>query len=191
MKSSIVNRLNVPFLLLVVLLSVAASAIASDAPRVPRNTLAATEKTLDDSFNKLWSDNPFVVLGPTRGVYLEGYGAVFTAEVNVVAGPLIGIMMPPVTKDDIAVHKQRKIVRIPELKKALEKALAVTASSPEMAAVPSDQQIVLVAFLSHFPWEDIDGLPSQIMVQGTKGKLMEAQRQGGAALEAAIQAVQF
>ena len=188
MKISILKRLTVPFLLLLV---VAASAIASDAPRVPRSTLAAMEKKLDDSFNKLWSDNPFVVLGPTRGVYLEGYGAVFTAEVNLVAGRPIGIMMPPMTKEDIAMHKQRKIARIPELKKALEKALAVTASSPEMAVVPPDEQIVLVAFLSHFPWEDLDGLPAQIMVQGSKKKLIEAQRQGGAALEAAIHAAQF
>ncbi len=75
--------LAVPFLLLVV----AASAIASDAPRVPRTTLAAAEKSLDNRFAGLWSDNPFVMLGPTRGVYLEGYGAVFTAEVNLVAGP--------------------------------------------------------------------------------------------------------
>jgi hypothetical protein len=187
MKISILQRLTVPFLLLVV----AASAIAGDAPRVPRNTLAATEKKLDNSFTKLWSDNPFVVLGPTRGVYLEGYGAVFTAEVNLVAGPIIGIITPPMTKQDIAQHKQRKIARIPELKKALEKALADTAASPEMAAVPPDQQIVLVAFLSHFPWEDLDGLPAQIVMQGTKKQLVDAQHLGGAALEAAIHAAQF
>jgi len=187
MKISFLKRFLVPFLLLVI----AASAIAGDTPRVPRNTLAATEKKLDDSFTKLWSDNPFVVLGRTRGVYLEGYGAVFTAEVNLVAGPIIGLMLPPMTKQDIATHKQRKIARIPELKKALEKALADTAASPEMAVVPPDQQIVLVAFLSHFPWEDLEGLPAQIMMQGSKKKLMEAQREGGAALEAAIQAAQF
>src|SRR3984885_14505505 len=105
MKITFWNRLTVPFLLLVV----AASAIASDAPRVPRSTLAATEKKLDDNFKQLWSDNPFVVLGPTRGVYLEGYGAVFTAEVNVVAGPMLGIMTPPMTKQDIAQHRLKKI----------------------------------------------------------------------------------
>src|ERR1700681_618991 len=120
MKISTLKILTVPFLLLVV----AASAIAVDAPRVPRNTVALTEKSLDDRFNRLWSDNPFVVLGPTRGIYLEGYGAVFTAEVNLVAGPTIGILTPSMTKQDIAQHKQKKVARIPELRKALEKALA-------------------------------------------------------------------
>lgn len=177
----------VPFLLLVV----AASAIASDAPRVPRTTLAAAEKSLDNRFAGLWNDNPFIMLGPTRGVYLEGYGAVFTAEVNLVAGPQISILMQSATKQSIADHRQKKLARIPELRKAMAKALADTAASPEMAAVPPDEQIVLVAFLSHFPWEDLTGVPSQIMMQGSKKKLMDAQREGGAALEASIQAVQY
>jgi hypothetical protein len=73
----------------------------------------------------------------------------------------------------------------------MEKALADTAASPAMAAVPPDEQIVLVAFLSHFPWEDLGGMPSQIMMQGSKKKLLEAQSKGGAALEASIQAVQY
>ena len=179
--------LAVPFLLLVV----AASAIASDAPRVPRTTLAAAEKSLDNRFAGLWNDNPFIMLGPTRGVYLEGYGAVFTAEVNLVAGPQITIIMQAPTKQSIAEHRQKKLARIPELKKAMEKALAETAASPAMAAVPPDEQIVLVAFLSHFPWEDLSGVPSQIMMQGSKKKLMDAQREGGAALQASIQAVQY
>ncbi len=187
------NHLTVPFLLAVpfFLLVVAASAIASDAPRVPRTTLAAAEKSLDNRFAGLWSDNPFIMLGPTRGIYLEGYGAVFTAEVNLVAGPQISIIMQSATKQSIAQHRQKKIDRIPELRKAMAKALADTAASPEMAAVPPDEQIVLVAFLSHFPWEDLSGVPSQIMMQSSKKKLMEAQPKGGAALEASIQAVQY
>jgi hypothetical protein len=187
------NHLSVPFLLATpfLLLVVAASAIASDAPRVPRTTLAAAEKNLDNRFAGLWSDNPFIMLGPTRGVYLEGYGAVFTAEVNLVAGPQISILTPSMTKASISQHRLKKIERIPELKKAMEKALADTAASPAMASVPPDEQIVLVAFLSHFPWEDLTGVPSQIMMQGSKKKLMEAQREGSAALEASIRAVQY
>jgi hypothetical protein len=187
------NHLSVPFLLATpfLLLVVAASAIASDAPRVPRTTLAAAEKNLDNRFAGLWSDNPFIMLGPTRGVYLEGYGAVFTAEVNLVAGPQISILTPSMTKASISQHRLKKIERIPELKKAMAKALADTAASPAMASVPPDEQIVLVAFLSHFPWEDLTGVPSQIMMQGSKKKLMEAQREGGAALEASIRAVQY
>src|SRR6202521_1232739 len=147
MKISTLKILTVPFLLLVV----AASAIAVDAPRVPRNTVALTEKSLDDRFNKLWSDNPFVVLGPTRGVYLEGYGAVFTAEVNLVIAP-IGLMHPTLTKEEMVVYRQKKLDRIPQLKKTLRDALVSTATS--LGTVPSEEQITIVAFLSRYPWED-------------------------------------
>ena len=133
--------LAVPFLVL----TVAASAIASDAPRVPRTTLAAAEKSLDTRFAGLWSDNPFIMLGPTRGIYLEGYGTVFTAEVNLVAGPQIGILTPSMTKQSIAQHRQKKIDRIPELKKAMLKALADTAASPEMAAAVNNAVTKAVA----------------------------------------------
>jgi hypothetical protein len=195
------NLSTVPFLLALVAAGSApvvaappvppVQAPASETPRVGRNMIAAAEKNIDNRFTRLWDDNPFVVLGPTRGVYLEGYGAVFTAEINLVAGPVLGIMTPPRTLDDIARHKQKKIARIPELKKALQQALVELAASPEMAAVPPDQQIVLVAFLSHYPWEDLSGLPAEIMMQGSKEKLAEALHAGGASLTAAIQAVQF
>ena len=168
-----------------------AQASASDTPRVGRSMIAAAEKNIDNRFTRLWDDNPFVVLGPTRGVYLEGYGAVFTAEINLVAGPVLGIMTPPRTLDDISKHKQKKVARLPELRKALQQALAELAASPEMAAVPPDQQIVMVAFLSHYPWEDLAGLPAEIMMQGPKQKLTEALHAGGASLAAAIQAAQF
>ena len=156
-----------------------------------RTMIASAEKNLDNRFTRLWDDNPFVVLGPTRGVYLEGYGAVFTVEVNLVQGPILGIMTPPRTLADISQHKQKKIARLPELRKALQQALVDLSASAEMANVPPDQQIVLVAFLSHYPWEDLAGLPAEIMMQGPKQKLTEALHAGGASLEAAIQFAQF
>ncbi len=71
------------------------------------------EKSLDNRISRLWQDNPFLLLGPTRGVYLEGYGAVFTAEVNLVANP-ISLMQATLTKEDIAKHRQKKLERIPD-----------------------------------------------------------------------------
>jgi len=178
--------------LLVTSAAVSASAAeAGDAPRVARGPIAIAEKNLDNRFLRLWDDNPVAVLGPSRGVYLDGYGAVFTLEVNLVAGPPMTLFNVQPTKDYIAKHKKSKIARIPDLKKELQKALADLAASKEMAAVPPDEQIVLVAFLSHYPFEDVSGLPAQLMVQGSKKKLIEARSAGGASLEAAIPAVQF
>ena len=185
------KTLLVSFLLAITAAVSASAAEASDAPRVARSTFAIAEKNLDNRFTRLWDDNPVAVLGPSRGVYLEGYGAVFTAEVNLVAGPPMTLFNVSATPEYKARHKQAKIARIPDLKKELQKALADLAASKEMAAVPVDEQIVLVAFLSHYPFEDLSGLPAQIMMQGSKKKLMEAKSAGGASLEAAIRAVQY
>lgn len=174
-------------------LSAAASASAaelSNTPRLARSAVANTEKILDNRFTRLWSDNLVPVLGPSRGVYLEGYGVVFTTEVNLVAGPPLTLFNPAITKEYAAQHKQTKMKRIPELKAEMQKALLDAAASKELAAMGPDEQIVLVAFLSHFPWEDLAGMPAQIMLQGSKKKLLEA-KSSGANLEAAIQATQF
>jgi hypothetical protein len=168
-----------PFLVL----AVALCAAAGDPPRVGRAAIAAIEKSLDERVTRLWDDNPFLLLGPTRGVYLEGYGAVFTTEVNLVASPT-GLMQPVLTKEGLARYHQKKAERVPQLEKALRQALAASAAS--LDPVPAQEQIVIVAFLSHYPWEDPAGLPVQLTVQAQKKKLLDAQRSGGAVLDAAI-----
>ena len=165
------------------LLGVALCATPGDLPRVSRATLAAMEKSLDDRVTRLWDDNPFLLLGTTRGVYLEGYGAVFTAEVNLVASPA-GLMHPVLTKDELERYRQKKVDRIPLLVKALRQALASSAAS--LDTVPAEEQIVIVAFLSHYPWEDPNGVRVQVTVQAQKKKLLEAQRAGAVAADAVI-----
>src|SRR5438093_11733173 len=102
--------LALPFLLLAVALSVT----ASDPPRVGRPMIAAMEKSLDDRVTRLWDDNPFVLLGPTRGVYLDGFGAVFTTEVNLATGPTM-LMQLRLPKEEVDRHRQRKLERLPQL----------------------------------------------------------------------------
>src|ERR1700732_4722237 len=111
--------LILPFLLL----AVAASTIASDTPRVSRDQLIAVEKSLDSRYTKLWDDVPVAVLGLTRGIYLEGYGAVMTSEVDLVAGPTLLFMRGPLNKDEVEKFRQKKIGRVPELRRAMRQAL--------------------------------------------------------------------
>jgi hypothetical protein len=170
------------------LLAVVFGLTAATAPRVSRTSLRAMEKSLDERISQLWKDVPYLVIGPTRGVYLEGYGAVFTAELNLVANPS-SLMHAAVDKGDIARTRQTKLERIPLLKKALREALVSTAAS--LDTVPADEQITIVAFITNYPWEDVSGIPGQVMVQAQKGKLLEAQRQGGAAVESVIRVSEY
>lgn len=173
------KNILLPLLLLVVVVSLT----AATAPRVGRATLVSVEKNLDDRISHLWDDNPYLLLGNTRGVYLENYGAVFTAEVDVVLNPT-SLMNANIRKEDVVKFHQKKLDRIPVLKKALREALASSAAS--LDTVPPDEQITIVAFLSHHNWEDMTGIPTQLTLQATRKALIEAHRSGPAALEAAV-----
>jgi hypothetical protein len=182
------KRLILPLLVLAMSASsVFPADTAGVTPRVSRTMLVAMEKSVDSRVRQVSPDNAFTLLGPTRGIYLEGYGAVFTAEVNLVPAPatmvLPGFGSSDVAKQEIKQHRQKKLARLAQLRQALRQSLIDSAAS--LDTVPSDQQIVVVAMLSKYPWEDTTGLPQQIMMQASKKNLLE-QRNNAAALEAAI-----
>jgi len=160
-------------LLTFAMIAAAIGLTAAAGPRVSRTTLAAMEKSLDQTISNLWRDNQYLLIGDTRGVYLEGYGAVFTAEVNLVANP-ISLMNTRLSTADVARFRQSKLERVAVLKKTLREALASTAAS--LDTVPAEERVTIVTFLDHFPWEDMSGVPTQITVEAQKKALVEAQR---------------
>src|SRR5207237_7315858 len=73
----------------------------ASAQRVKRGALAAMEKSFDARLQQMVTE-PFDLLGNTRGLYLEGYGAVFTAEVNLIISPMLSPFRPPFSNEEIA-----------------------------------------------------------------------------------------
>ena len=178
-----------PFLLLAVFAAsyVPANAVNA-APRVTRPMLVAMEKNLDSRVTRLSQDNPFVLLGPTRGIYLDGYGAVFTAEINLVSAPAALMMFrPQMTKEEIEQHRQLKLSRVPQLKQAMRQAMIDSAAS--LDTVPPQEQIVVVAMLSKYPWENTTGIPQQIMMQASKKDLLD-QRNNPSGLDSVIRTLE-
>jgi hypothetical protein len=167
------------FVLLVILMS-AAYAASGEAPRVDRTQMGKVEKGLDDTLLRFTPDNSHTLIGLTRGVYLEGVGAVLTAEVILVNAP-VNIMHPLPTKDEIVQMRKKKIERVPLLKKVLKDALVSAAAT--LDTIPPDEQVVIAVIVQRFKFEDATGLPVQVTVQATKRKLLESK---GAALDALI-----
>jgi len=163
-------------IVLTVLLLVAVITLAAaNAPRVGRATLVSVEKSFKDRMKTLWDDNPYLVMGDPRGVYLENYGAVFTIEMDLVANPT-SLMNANIKKDEIVKFHEKKLARIQPLKKALREALASIATS--LDAVPPAEQVTIVAFLPNHSWEDMTGVPTQLTLQAPRQKLIDAQRTG-------------
>jgi hypothetical protein len=164
------------------LLAVALGAVA-DAPRVARPVLRSVEKSLDDRIAHLWPDNPLALTGASRGVYLEGYGAVFTTEINT-ASEGISLMHSFSTPQEKENVHRLKIERVPQLKKALESALVDSAES--LNTVPLDEQIVIEVDLDRYPWEAAGGYPAEILLQATRRKLLDVKQAKGAGMDLAI-----
>jgi len=158
----------------------AAYAAAGEAPRVDRTQMEKVEKSLDATLLRFTPDNSHTLIGLTRGVYLEGVGAVLTAEVILVNAP-VNIMHPLPTKDEIVQMRKKKIERVPLLKKVLKDALVAAAATLE--TIPPDEQVVIAVVVPRFTFEDAAGLPVQVTVQASKKKLLESK---GAALDALI-----
>jgi hypothetical protein len=150
------------------------AALVLAAAVVPYSEVRNAERAIDRRIEGHDVADPIDLLGFTRGVYLEGTGAVFTAEVNLVLGPVISPFRPDITKDDIAKLHERKRVRLPELRKVMTDALISTATT--MKSVPPQEQVVFGVTMFYQPWEDAAGLPRQIVMQAKRQSLLDFEK---------------
>ena len=168
------------FVLPLILASATYAEAAGEAPRVDRTQIQKVQDGLDATLLKFTIDNSHTLIGLTRGVYLEGVGAVFTAEL-IVVNANVNIMKPLPTKEEVVQIRNKKLERIPILKRVLKDALVSAAAS--LATIPPDEQVVIAVIIPRFKFEDPTGLPAQVTVQASKRKLLESK---GAALDALI-----
>jgi hypothetical protein len=161
------------------------SAGSPDAPKVSRKSVAAMEKSFDQKLVTLWPE-PFLLLGTARGFYLDGFGAIFSAEMNLVTGPNVTPFHPEMSKLEIEQHRKKKLERLPVLRQAMKQMLTDAAAS--LDSVPVTEQIVVEVTVVKYPWEDMTGIPTQILMQAQKKKLLDAQRGAG---DAAIHVQEF
>jgi len=160
----------------------AVAATAAGETRVTRAAILSREKALDDKIRKLWDDNPYVLPGETRGVYLDGFGVVFTADVLTLVRnqPLMG---GPPNADEKVQYRLKKQQRIVQLKNLLKTALVDAAS--QLEPLPVEEQVANGVSIYKYPWEDSAGMPSHVMVRGQKKRLLEV-KSAPAAIDLAV-----
>jgi hypothetical protein len=158
-----------PFLLI----GVAALCFGASESRLSLASLKAVEASINDRVRSNIND-PYDLLGPARGTYLEGYGAVFTVEMNlVVASPLmVSPFHPAPTEKDVTEMHERKARKVAVLKGAMRDLMASACKT--LQALPADEHIVMEAFLFNYGWEQSRGLPHRIMLTARKQKLIDA-----------------
>ncbi len=170
---------RLPFVLLAALLTAA-------PPRITRPAMQAVERGFDQRFQQFNMDDPIEVLGPARGIYVEKFGVILSAEVNLVV-TAITPFRPQITGDQLERLRQKKLARLTEVRKMMRDTMVSAASS--LKGLGQDEQVVLGLTFFHRPFELIQDLPGQIVMQAPKRILAdyEAGRIKQPALEAAIQ----
>jgi hypothetical protein len=134
--------------------------------KIPISTLYLIERNCDDKLTGIGEPRTVDLLGATRGIYLDGYGTVFTTEMNLVTPPAIYPFHPQITKDEMVKQHSKKIERLPLLRKVMTEMMKVAATS--LSAMPENQQIVLAVRLDNMKWEDTAGLPSMILMRADR-----------------------
>lgn len=158
---------------LIAALAATALAFASGAePKVPRAKVVNVEKLISTALASMYPDEPYFLIGPARGVYIEGVGVVYITDINLATGPTMSPFSPPVNKEQMQRHRDKKEVRLPLLK---NKILEISGSVISLLdALPANEDFILTINLLRYPWEDPAGLPSQLILRVQKGKLGKA-----------------
>ena len=158
---------------LVGLLVVGAGLALAEAPRIKRAAMQSLEQGFDAMLSS--APEPCELLGNTRGIYLENYGAVFTALVNLVYTPTPNPFRPALSATELRTLHDRKVKKIAMLKGQMQEMLLTMAASPGLDSVRPNEQVVCGVTLFYYSWESVDGLPRQIVVQGEKQQLLQVQ----------------
>lgn len=140
-----------------------------------RNALVNAERACNKRLETMF-DDPYLVLGLSRGVYLENYGVVLTAEMTLMNSAPISPFRPQVTDAEKTALRKKKLERLPVLRQAMKEMLVSTARSLEK--LPVNEQVVLAITLLNRGFEDTTGLPAQIVMQGERRVLLAGQMSG-------------
>jgi hypothetical protein len=143
-----------------------ASVSSMSRPVGNRQAYSDIEKRVDEKISNVGGNDHVYLLGLTRGLYLQSYGAVFTTELDLIQSPTPNPFHLQITKEEAVKVHQRKVQNLPLLRKSLHELWADVASSLTM--VPDNEQVVLAVRLLYQPWEDTSGLPGQILLKGTR-----------------------
>ena len=139
----------------------------AEKPLLSFAVMSDLEAQLDSKIYAAAGNDPMLLLGQARALYLLGYGAVVTQEVSLVNTPTVSPFRGPITPKEVVQVHQKKIERLPLIKQVMRDMWTATASALNM--VPNNEQIVIAVRMLYKPWEDTKGLPGQLVLRGSRG----------------------
>ena len=149
--------------------------LAAEPPAVKpdpiRGEMVTVERSINARFQRIDEPSPIMLLTPARGAYLDGFGTVFTLEVNL--APIANVS--PFQRSYSEEQKQQLNIRKRSRLETLESDARVMliAEAGKLSSLPPRQSVALVISLFHFGWEDLTNLPGQFVMQAEKQTLLD------------------
>jgi hypothetical protein len=144
---------------------------------IARQTFTELEKSFDSQLAATGGAHPVDILGLTRGLYLDDYGVVFTAEVSLVQTPAPNPFRKEISPELRAEVRRQKLENLPLLRSAMREMVKTTAmtfggAGVRMNILKPNAQVVLAVRLLYLPYENTIGLPGLIVMKADlKGAL--------------------
>jgi hypothetical protein len=143
---------------------------SSGTPRPARMLLRGIERQFDDKIAGADVNDRIDLLGQTRSIYLDGYGAVFTTELSLIETPGTSSFRPSFSDAEKTAIHDRKLKHLALLKTLMKEMMTTTAGA--LDSVSFNDQIVLQVRMLYLPWENVTGLPAQITMQGNRKSVL-------------------
>jgi len=131
-----------------------------------RGQMRVLEKVVDEILGQTFS-SPFGLLEKTKGAYLEGFGVVFTLQVNLYSLRITNPMaVRPLTPEELEKVQQIKRERIATIKRVLPRLLADHTGS--LRALKEEDSVAVVVHLFDVNPPAGKPLPAQLVLQVKK-----------------------
>jgi hypothetical protein len=138
-----------------------------------RPALVDFQALLDAKVESVPKENPFNILVPTQGVYLAGYGVVFTTQIFLINHAASTPFNKGFSPADIARLHKVNTDRLPVLKQTMREMLMIAAQ--KLAALPAKESITIAVALHYYSHENRTGLPWQLVLQAPRQAILDYQ----------------
>lgn len=149
---------------------VAPATIAPGMKGVAHQLIRPFEEKMDQQIALANRRAPIDIVLRTRGFYLQGVGVIFSTEVELMQTPTLNPWHQSISADEKATVYQTKTTNLELLKNCLKSTM--TASAKDMDFLSPNDQIVWAINLAYQPWENMKGLPSQIVMRAKRQNAM-------------------
>lgn len=179
----------------ILLLTALTAAVLAAEPAITkpevRGSLESAEQVLSERLRTNEALSTMYVLWKPRGAYLEGYGAVFTIELNLAPMANVSPFQKAYNDEQKSQLNIRKRQRLEDLTAQAREMLVEAAE--RLNVVPENEKVALAVTLFHYNWEDLTDLPTQLVVQAPRSALLAtaAGRLSKTELRAQVQEQQF